>query len=154
MELTLSGDWNAFLKAIPDVKLLSSRVINAWAHEAERVAKESLTKGRSDSRYLTSRSGRYRDAIEGKALGPDTGSLSVTHPGAASNEVGAIIRPIRSRYLSFRLYQPSDTTVPTGRYIRTKMVTVPARHTIENAGTQAIGYVITHLALIAAGGIP
>ena len=79
--------------------------------------------------------------------------VSVSGPGVFAQEYGAVITPgrgtpIRSRktgqvlryvsFLTFRLYQPSDTSKPTGRWVRARRVTIKAKHPLGDSAREAL----------------
>lgn len=154
MNLVFNGDWAKFIAFVPDAKTLQDRTLTAWADRAAAFARRNAVLGALNSNYLNRRSGLYQNNIFGKVTGPDAAVLSVTHPGAVSNEIGAVIRPVRAQYLRFRLYRPGDRTVPTGNWVRARMVTIPARMTITKSGLEAVNYVQLNFARIATGGFP
>jgi|GEM_PF-5599673 len=121
----------------PDDQGVLHEDLRAWAREALRLARERATGGPSDRRYLHARRGTYARAIRAHVTRNEA-TLSVTHVGARVHEYGAVIRPTRGRYLTFRLYRPGDTTRPTGRWVRARQVVIPARRIITRSGDDAL----------------
>ena len=46
---------------------------------------------------------------------------------------GGVITPKTSKYLTFRLFQPGDTTQATGRWVRLRSVKIRATHFIRDS---------------------
>ena len=66
------------------------------------------------------------------------GTLSASSPGMELLEEGGVITPKRGEYLTFRLYNAWDGAEPTGEWIRTRRVTIKARHPVRDAAQQAL----------------
>lgn len=59
---------------------------------------------------------------------------------ARVHEYGATIRPKTKPYLVFRLWNFSDTTAPTGPWVRTKQVVIPPRPYLGPAAQDAAAH--------------
>lgn len=158
---------------IPTEQEFQQRILSAWALRAEVIARIKASKGRTDNRYLTYRTGSYSQSLRGRVF-MGGAELSVTHPGANLLEYGGTVyaksryvsfrragksklslRPTapytRNSYMTFRLYRSSDGAVPTGQWVRTRKVTMPARRIIRSSAEEALMYVRAHLPELLAG---
>lgn len=138
MSLEVTGDLRALLQDVrnqaPD--RLAVRLNQAWADEASQRLREYVGGGPMTT-YLTARSGQARDNVRA-AFSATGASVTASGPGMALQESGGTILPRNGQYLTFRLHQPWDGREPTGEWIRTRKVTIPARHMVRDAGNQAL----------------
>lgn len=153
MTLSVEFDLAAWAEAVkaPTLEPQRKALAREWKDGAARRAQEKYSGGPM-SRYLTARTGRTRRSVRSR-LTPDGAEVSVSGPGVFAQEYGAVITPgrgtpIRSRktgqvlryvpFLTFRLYQPSDTSKPTGRWVRARRVTIKAKHPLGDSAREAL----------------
>ena len=106
-----------------------------------QAAKERIQKkasGSEGSRYLTLRSGDTAKNAFGYAT-PTGAVIGASGPGVNLQEEGSddlpdgVVKPTKSKYLTFRLFQPGDTTEATGRWVRLRSVKIRATHFIRDS---------------------
>lgn len=114
---------------------LAPRINHDWAQDAAARAREYLGGGPM-TRYLTARSGRARASVRATSNAQGA-QLTATAAGLNLLEDGGTIQARPGGWLTFRLSQPWDRDTPTGRWVRTRQVRIPARHMIRDAGDQA-----------------
>lgn len=124
---------------IPDLPMpgdINHLALDKWAAVAQKQAVINASTGKSNPSNLHSRSQSYSRNIrtEVRSWGA---VLRVTHPGALLLEYGGTVEPTTKKALAFQLYNPGDTTKPTGPWIVVRKVIVPARHIIGRAGDDA-----------------
>ena len=94
--------------------------------------------GSEGSRYLTLRSGDTAKNAFGYAT-PTGAVIGASGPGVQLQEEGSdglpggVVTPKTSKYLTFRLFQPGDTTEATGRWVRLRSVKIRATHFIRDS---------------------
>lgn len=145
MTLDVQGDLRAL---IADVQAhrperLTAAINRQWAQEGAARLREYVGGGPMTT-YLTARSGKARDSVRA-SWNAGGARLSASGPGMALQEEGGTILPRRGRWLTFRLRQPWDGAEPTGQWIRTRKVKIPARHMVRDAATQALDDLPTFL---------
>ncbi|MDL2342565.1 hypothetical protein QOL99_00180 [Deinococcus sp. MIMF12] len=141
--------WASALKP-PSLKVVQRELATEWKDNAAHRLREKYSGGPM-SRYVTSRTGRTRRSVRSR-LTPTGAALSVTGPGVFSLEDGAEILPKRGTpvrgkggrilryipFLRFRLYTPTDTSQPTGRWVMARRVRIRARHPVRDSGREAL----------------
>ena len=145
--LVVDLDLNAWAQAMKVGTLNQpARELNReWKDNAVLRLKEKYSGGPM-SRYLTARSGKTRRNVRGRLV---TGGaeLSVSGPGVFLQEFGGIILPKKGTrlrngrmipYLTFRLFQPQDTSKPTGRWVRVRSATIRAKYPARDSAREAL----------------
>lgn len=141
--------WAAALK-LPTLSAVQRELAKEWKDNAAHRLREKYSGGPM-SRYATSRTGRTRRSVRSRLV-PGGAELSVTGPGVFALEDGAEIlpkkgTPVRGKggrilryvpFLRFRLYTPTDTSKPTGRWVMARRVRVRARHPVRDSGREAL----------------
>jgi len=120
----------------PEPQALLPSINRQFAFEARKLIQEKAG-GSPGSRYLTLRSGATRASAFGRvtATGAEVGASG---PGIEAQEEGATIKARNGRYLTFRLSEPGDTTVRTGRWVRVRQVTITAKHLVRDSVDEAL----------------
>lgn len=94
--------------------------------------------------FFFRRSGKFVKSIRRTPyiqLGPDLQGeqrISSNHPGARIHSLGGTIVPRRGPYLTFRLYATPTEVTPSGPWVRTRRVNIPARPFLEPAAADAV----------------
>ncbi|WP_243028559.1 hypothetical protein [Thermus albus] len=108
-----------------------------------RRAQENVSLGRPG---LIPRTGRLRKSIKKgpyKQWSPGSYGEQRVYSDvvyARVHEYGATIRPKRGPYLVFRLWNFSDTSAPTGPWVRARQVVIPPRPFLGPAGQDAAAH--------------
>lgn len=138
MSFEVDGDLRAILAELAELHpdRLTSELNERWADEGAARLREYVGGG-PVTNYLTARSGGTRDSVMAQATATG-GTLSASSPGMELLEEGGVITPKRGEYLTFRLYNAWDGAEPTGEWIRTRRVTIKARHPVRDAAQQAL----------------
>lgn len=125
---------DAFLQIPANVLAIKNSAFQALTDGVWERARQNATAGRSwnaSTPYLFKRTGSLEASIQKTpyvqlGVGADGEQRIYTlHPGARINEEGGTItgRP----WLTFRLYANPSESTPSGPWIRTRQVTIPAR---------------------------
>lgn len=91
---------------------------------------------------LRTRSGRFMKSLKltQNKRGQFVTGMSLSFPripGTVLND-GALIRPRKGKYLTFRLMKDTDTTVATGQFVRVKQVLIRPTHWADKAQAKAV----------------
>jgi len=145
IELSSTGSIDAMLASLDRLnpQVISQRLNTVWAKDAEKNLKAAYQDG-PGGRYYTSRTGGTRSRIRASAA-PSGAELSVSGPGVRANEYGAVIKAAPGRWLTFRLYNPTDTSERTGNWVRVRQVTLKAKHAVRDSGDEATRALRIHL---------
>ncbi len=145
IELSSTGSIDAMLASLDRLnpQVLSQRLNTVWAKDAEKNLKAAYQDG-PGGRYYTSRTGGTRNKVRAVATATG-GELSVSGPGVRANEYGAVIKAAPGRWLTFRLYNPGDTSECTGNWVRVRQVTLKPKHAVRDSGDEATRALRIHL---------
>lgn len=145
IELSTTGSIDAMLASLDRLnpQVVSQRLNALWAKDAKGKLTEKYQDG-PGGRYYTSRTGGTRDKVRAVATATG-GELSATGPGVRANELGAVIKAAPGRWLTFRLYNPTDTSERTGNWVRVRQVTLIAKHAVRDSGDEATRALQIHL---------
>lgn len=126
----MSKEW-AILERFPEnLYAVANAAFRRLVDDVVLRARENVSLGRPG---LIPRTGRLRDSIQKgpyKQLTPNSYGEQRVYSNlvyARVHEYGAVIAPKRGPYLVFRLWNFSDTTQPTGPWVRARRVEIPAR---------------------------
>lgn len=151
MSLDVQGDLRAWLADLQRLRpeVLAERLNHAWADEASARLRE-YTGGGPVTAYLRMRSGKLRDSVQA-TWNAQGGTLSASGPGLTFLEDGGTIKPKKGKWLTFRIHEAWDGEQATGPWVRMREVTIPARHMVRDAATQALDTLGDHLDTILGG---
>jgi hypothetical protein len=145
IELAVTGSIDAMLASIDRLmpEVISQKLNVLWAADAERKLKEKYAEG-GGGNYYTLRSGASRNSVRGVAT-PAEATLSVSGPGVVANEYGATITAKAGNWLTFRLFNPGDTTERTGNWVRVRQVVLKPKHAVRDSAEEALAELQIHL---------
>jgi len=144
-DLQTTGSIDAMLASLDRLnpQVVSQRLNARWAAEAEKKLKAKYVEGGSGN-YYTLRTGGTRARVRA-AVTLTGGELSVSGPGVRANEYGATIRAKAGNWLTFRLYNPGDTTERTGNWVRVRQVVLKPKHAVRDSAQEALADLKLHL---------
>jgi phage gpG-like protein len=135
-----SENWDPLLRLPENLTAVVNAAFRRMVDDVVARARENVSLGRPG---LIPRTGRLRESIR-------KGPYKQYTPGGYGeqrvysnliysrvHEYGATIVPKRGPYLVFRLWQFSDTTEPTGPWVRARRVEIPARPYLMPAARDA-----------------
>lgn len=144
IELAVTGSIDAMLASLDRLnpQVVSARLNVLWAVDAEKKLKEKYAQGGGN--YYTLRSGASRNSVRAQVT-PTGAELSVSGPGVQANEYGATITAKAGNWLTFRLFNPGDTTQATGNWVRVRQVVLKPKHAVRDSAEEALADLPLHL---------
>lgn len=151
MTLEVQGDLRALLDELRHQQSgrLTLALNRAWAEEAARRVRQNVGGGPGTA-YLRMRSGSTRNSVQTTANSQGA-TVSASGPGISLQEDGGTITAKRGKWLTFRVYRPSDGPVATGPWRRVRQVRIRAKHPVRDAAMQALDTLGPHLDAILGG---
>ena len=145
IELTTTGSIDAMIASLDRhmPQMISQKLNALWAADAERKLKEKYAEG-GGGNYYTLRSGASRNSVRAQVT-PTGAELSVSGPGVQANEYGATITAKAGNWLTFRLFNPGDTTQATGNWVRVRQVVLKPKHAVQDSAEEALAELQIHL---------
>lgn len=135
--------WEFLLRLPENMIAVGNAAFRRLVDDVVLRAKENVSLGRPG---LIPRTGRLRQSIQKgpyKQLTPGGYGEQRVYSNliyARVHEFGATIRPRKGPYLVFRLWNFSDTTEPTGPWVRARQVTIPPRPFLGPAAERAVDH--------------
>ncbi|WP_407540232.1 hypothetical protein Q0M94_02180 [Deinococcus radiomollis] len=145
IELAVTGSIDAMLASLDRhmPQVISEKLNVLWAADAEKKLKEKYAEG-GGGNYYTLRSGASRNSVRATVT-PTGAELSVSGPGVQANEYGATITAKAGNWLTFRLFNPGDTTQATGNWVRVRQVVLKPKHAVRDSAEEALAELQIHL---------
>lgn len=147
IELTTTGSIDAMLASLDRLmpQVVSQKLNVLWAADAEKKLKEKYADGGGGGgNYYTLRSGATRNSVRAEVT-PTGAVLSASGPGVQANEYGATITAKAGNWLTFRLFNPGDTTQATGNWVRVRQVVLKPKHAVQDSAEEALAELPLHL---------
>ena len=145
IELAVTGSIDAMLASLDRLnpQVVSQKLNALWAADAGKKLAEKYADG-GGGNYYTLRSGATRNSIRAEVT-PNGAVLSASGPGVRANEEGATITARAGNWLTFRLFNPGDTTQATGNWVRVRQVVLKPKHAVRDSAEEALAGLQIHL---------
>lgn len=132
ISVTATIDKLPFIGVTENWNAIVNTAFRKYSEDVVLRAKENVVSGRVG---LVNRTGKLANSIRlisFSQFSPNTGATAVIGAGdrrtpyASTHEFGAVIKPVRGKYLTFKL--------PAGNWVKVQQVTIPARPYLRPAG--------------------